>query len=115
MKAFRIIIAVLAIIGVVFSFTACGNKTAGSYSFVVFVESDGDEIQIEEISEEKVILKLNEDGTGTFGFDGDVVNMRYDEEYIWEDGIPDSRVSYKIEGNTLTMYHGEEKAIFRKN
>ncbi len=115
MKALKILIAMLAIIGVVFSFAACGNKTAGTYILTVFVESDGDELQMGEISEEETILKLNEDGTGTFCFDGEAVNMRYDEDYIWEDGRPDTKVSYKIEGKTLTMYHGVEKAVFKKN
>ena len=59
-------------------------------------------------------LKLYEDGTAKIRVDKTPKDMVYDENYIWQTENPDLKMSYVIDGNTLTITDGAYTYIFEK-
>lgn len=110
----KILLSVLVILSILASFAACGSKgPSGTYE-LVSMEMDGETVDADMLKEFGVeaTITFNSDGTGSVDMMGDK------EEFTWkgntltaDDG---EEISFKLEGDKLTLESDGEKMVFSK-
>lgn len=59
-------------------------------------------------------LKLYDDGTAEMRVSKEIVKMEYADGQIWRTDTPDAKVTYTINGNTITITDGAYTYTFTK-
>lgn len=98
--------------------TACGGSSkAGHYDFYS-MEMGGSTITAESLkdlgADYEMYIELKEDGTGTMATDGETVEMAWKDDQIWPADDPDDKVTFEVDGDTLTMEQDGAKLVFKK-
>lgn len=59
-------------------------------------------------------LKFYEDGTAKMRVGEEIIEMEYDEGYLWRSGTPDEKASYTIENDVVVLIDGGMVYTFKK-
>ncbi len=106
------VLALALVLVMVFALCACGGKSlAGTWELTAMKSGGEDYTEMLQASGVKVILQLNEDGSGYIDFGGDKEDLTWDKDGITSDGV---KIPYTTDGKTLTISEGGEEMTFTR-
>ena len=89
----------------------CRPGLAGTWELTAMKSGGEDYTEMLQASGVKVILQLNEDGSGYIDFGGDKEDLTWDKDGITSDGV---KIPYTTDGKTLTISEGGEEMTFTR-
>ena len=104
----KAILCLVLVVGVACTLAAC-SSVAGRYD-LVSVNMDG----VNQDASGLGYIDLNEDGTGLMSISGEEFDMCWADGQIWPADDPDDKVSFSVDGDTLTLDLDGNTATFKK-
>ena len=110
-------LCLVLVIGLLCTLTACGEDISGRYE-LISATIDNRTLTIDEFkaflgADTEMYLELNNDGTGTMAFVGQVAEMQWEGNQIWsaEGGV---KADFTVEEGVLTLDLSGTVLVFKK-